>query len=128
MEHIYNKVKEIKPEAIVNCSACHPYFAHMVDHARVHDYDPGNRFCREDIGFRAKMYKIATPGSLIDTDNGGYTTMRDIMRSMLEQPETGIPDIYCISDFGQVHFGEEECAALSQLWKEYTDRIDAQYE
>jgi len=127
MEHIYRKVKSIKPQAIINCSACHPYFAHMVDHARLHDYDPSNRFCREDLMFRAKMYHIACPDSLIDTDNGGYSTHRDTMRCMLEQASYGIPDIYGVSPFHKVTFSEDDLAALSQVWQEYSRNIDAKY-
>ena len=100
----------------------------MVDQARLHDYDGNNRFCREDLMFRAKMYKIATPDSIIDTDNGGYNTKRDTMRCMLEQSEYGVPDIYGVSPFPNVTFTDEDFAALSQVWREYTDRIDAMYE
>lgn len=128
MEHIYTVAKKIKPHAIINASACHPYFAHLVDQARLHDYDGKNRFCREDLMFRAKMYKIATPDSIIDTDNGGYNTKRDTMRCMLEQSEYGVPDIYGVSPFPSMTFTDEDFAALSQVWKEYTDRIDAMYE
>lgn len=128
MEHIYNTVKKIKPEAIINASACHPYFAHMLDHARLHDYDGGNRFCREDLAMRAKMFRIAAPLALIDTDNGGYTSHRDTMRCMTEQMETGIPDIYGVSPFGKFSFTDEDLAAIAKIWREYTARIDAMYE
>ncbi len=128
MEHIYTEAKKIKPYAIINSSACHPYFAHLVDQARLHDYDGGNRFCREDLAFRAKLFRIACPQALIDTDNGGYTSHRDTMRCMLEQPETGVPDIYGISPLGKFAFSDEDLAALSQVWREYTDRIDSMYE
>lgn len=128
MEHIYTVAKKIKPHAIINASACHPYFAHMVDQARLHDYNGNNRFCREDLMFRAKMYSIATPDSIVDTDNGGYNTKRDTMRCMLEQSEYGVPDIYGVSPFPKMAFTDEDFAALSQVWKEYTDRIDAMYE
>ncbi len=127
MEHIYTTVKKIKPYAIVNCSPCHPYFAHICDHGRLHDYDAKNRFCGEDLEFRAKMYRIAMPGTLLDTDNAGYNTHRDTMRWMLKQPQTGIPDIYCVSPLPKFGFREEELAALSTVWKEYTDRIDRMY-
>lgn len=127
MEHIYTTVKKIKPYAIINCSPCHPYFAHICDQGRLHDYDPKNRFCGEDLEFRAKMYRIAMPGTLLDTDNAGYNTHRDTMRWMLKQPQTGIPDIYCITPLPKFGFRDEELAALSAVWKEYTDRVDRMY-
>ena len=127
MDFIRKTAKKYKPHAIINASACHPYFAHLVDQARLHDYDGNNRFCREDLMFRAKMYNIALPGALVDTDNGGYNTSRDTMRCMLEQDEYGVPDIYCISPIGRFAFSDDDLAALSQVWKEYTDRVDALY-
>ena len=128
IEHIYNEVKKWKPDAIVNSSSCHPYFGHLVDQARLHDYDGRDRYCREDLAMRAKMFSIAVPGALIDTDNGGYTAHRDTVRCMTEQPETGIPDIYGVSPVFGFAFTDEDLAAISQVWREYTERIDRMYE
>lgn len=128
MEHIYTTAKKIKPEAIINCSPCHPYFAHICDQGRLHDYDGSNRFCGEDLEFRAKMYRLAMPGTLLDTDNAGFNTHRDTMRWLLKQPQTGIPDLYCVSPLPSFKFSDEDLAALSTVWKEYTDRIDAMYD
>ncbi|MBQ2545653.1 MAG: hypothetical protein II557_05120 [Clostridia bacterium] len=128
MKHICDKAKSIKPEAIINCSPCHPYFAHLCDHARLHDYNPDNRNCREDLEMRAKMYRIAIPDTLIDTDNAGFNTRRDTMRWLLDQPETGVPDLYCISPLpGGFAFRDEDLAALAEVWREYTERIDREY-
>ena len=128
MKYIYEKTKSIKPEALINCSPCHPYFAHICDHARLHDYNPENRNCKEDLEMRAKMYRIAIPDTLIDTDNAGFNTRRDTMRWLLDQPETGVPDLYCISPIpGGFAFTDEDLAALSAVWKEYAARVDAEY-
>ncbi|MBR4204550.1 MAG: hypothetical protein IKQ92_03650 [Clostridia bacterium] len=128
MKHIYDTVKAIKPDAIVNCSPCHPYFAHLCDQARLHDYNPDNRDCREDLEMRAKMYRIAMPDTLIDTDNAGFNTRRDTMRWMLDQPSSGVPDIYCVSPIpGGFAFEREDLEALSAVWREYTELIDAAY-
>lgn len=127
MEHIYTTAKRIKPYAIINCSPCHPYFAHICDQGRLHDYDSRNRFCAEDLEFRAKMFRIAMPDTLLDTDNAGFNTRRDTMRWLMKQPQTGVPDLYCISPMPSFGFSEEDLTALSALWREYTDRIDGMY-
>ena len=126
--HIYETAKKIKPHAVINCSPCHPYFAHICDQGRLHDYDPRNRNCREDMEFRGKMFSIAMPNTLLDTDNAGFNTTRDTMRWMLHQDLTGIPDIYCVSPLPRFGMTEGDLAELAQMWKEYTDRIDAMYE
>ncbi len=126
MKHIYDKAKAIKPEAIINCSPCHPYFASVCDQGRLHDYSQDNRDCREDLTLRAKLFSIAMPGVLLDTDNAGFNTGRDTMRWLLAQPLVGIPDLYNISPHpdGGFAFAPDELAALAQAWREYTDRID----
>ncbi|MGN1345138.1 MAG: hypothetical protein ACI4V1_00010 [Eubacteriales bacterium] len=127
MEHIYTTAKKIKPYALINCSPCHPYFAHICDQGRLHDYDGSNRFCGEDLEFRAKMYRIAMPGTLLDTDNAGFNTRRDTMRWLLKQPQTGVPDLYCVTPLPSFGFDKDDLEALSTVWKEYTDRIDRMY-
>ena len=127
MAHIYETAKAIKPYALINCSPCHPYFADVCDQARLHDYDGKNRFCAEDMAFRAKLYRLALPDALLDTDNAGFQTRRDTMRWLLSQPEVGVPDLYCISPLPGFSFSETDKAALSRVWKEYTAQIDEMY-
>ncbi len=128
MKHIYDKAKSIKPEAIINCSPCHPYFASVCDQARLHDYSQDNRCCREDLAMRAKLFSIAMPGVLLDTDNAGFNTSRDTMRWLLDQPAVGIPDLYCISPLPNgFAFKKEELAALAEAWREYGEKIDRLY-
>jgi len=127
MEHIYTTAKRIKPEVIINCSPCHPYFAHLCDQARLHDYDGVNRNCAEDLEMRAKMYRIAMPNTLIDCDNAGFHTRRDTMRWMLRQPHTGVPDLYCLSPLPDFAFETQDLEAMAAVWQEYTARVDAMY-
>ena len=125
MKHIYDRAKEIKPDAVINCSPCHPYFAAVCDQARLHDYNPADRYCREDMMMRRKLFSIAMPGALIDTDNAGFNTRRDTMRWLLDQPAAGIPDLYCISALeGNFSMDKGDLEALAAVWKEYTDKID----
>ena len=127
MKHIYETIKAIKPEAIVNCSPCHPYFAHLCDQGRLHDYQYQQRDCAEDLEMRAKMFRAAMPGTLLDCDNAGFQTRRDTMRWMLKQPLTGVPDLYCLSPLPNFGFSEADLEELAAVWREYTARIDARY-
>ena len=78
---------------------------------------------------RGKMFSIAMPGVLLDTDNAGFNTSRDTMRWMLDQPAVGVPDLYCVSPLpgGGFAFEKEELDAIAQVWREYTARIDRMY-
>jgi hypothetical protein len=124
----YETAKAVKPDALVNCSPCHPYFAACCDMVRLHDYNPNNRNCREDLARRAKICAAAMPGVLIDTDGTGINTNRDSLRWLLAQTGVGVPSLYCISpmSFGAA-LTEDEVRAAAQLWREYTLRVDRSY-
>lgn len=125
--YIYMKSKEIKPDALINASPCHPYFAHICDQARLHDYNYNNRNNREDLVTRGKMFSAAMPGVLLDTDNAGYANYRDTMHWLLTQPLTGVPDIYSLIGTKTCPMDDSDFFALSQLWKEYTKKTDRLY-
>ena len=127
MVFIYDTAKRFKPDALINCSPCHPYFAHVCDQARLHDYQYEQRDCAEDLEMRAQIFRAAMPGTLLDCDNAGFQTRRDTMRWMLKQPFTGVPDLYCLSPLKDFAFSKDDLAELAAVWREYTARIDAQY-
>lgn len=127
MLYIYERAKLEKPHALVNCSPCHPYFSHICDQARLHDYEPKNRNCLEDLTMRARLFSTAMPGTLLDTDNAGFNTRRDTMRWMLMQPSVGVPDLYSLSPTPSCRLTRADFAAIAQVWKEYSARIDALY-
>ena len=124
MAYIYKKAKEIKPYALVNCSPCHPYFAHICDQARLHDYDPKNRENREDLEMRGRMFSLAMPGVLLDTDNSGFNTRRDTMRWQMDQAMIGVPDLYALMGNESCPLTDEDFLAISAMWKEYARKID----
>jgi len=124
IKQIHTYAKETKPEAIINASPCHPMFASLLDHARLHDYDADCRNGKEIFEYRAKLWSTANPCALIDTDSGGFNTHRDMMRVMLNQPQIGIPDLYCVSDLPNFAFTEEEWKTIAQVWREYGEKID----
>jgi len=127
MAYIYERAKAEKPYALVNCSPCHPYFGHICDQARLHDYEPKNRNNLEDLAMRARLFSTAMPGVLLDTDNAGFNTRRDTMRWMLMQPSIGVPDLYSLSATPSCPLTRADFAAIAQVWKEYSAKIDAQY-
>ena len=127
-EHIYRKAKEIKADALINCSPCHPYFAHICDHARLHDYDAKNRNNREDLTMRGKLFSIAMPGTLLDTDNAGFSNYRDTIHWQLSQQLVGVPDLYSLIGTESCPMDDADYAAIAQMWAEYSRKIDAMYE
>lgn len=128
MELIYTAAKEAKPDALINCSPCHPYFAHLCDQARLHDYSYGERANLEVLETRARLFAIANPGKLIDTDNAGFNTRRDTMRWLMNQPEVGVPDLYSLTAYRDGVLTGEDIAAIAELWREYSERIDRMYD
>lgn len=121
---VYKTVKEIKPEAIINCSPCHPLFAEFCDQARLHDYYPDLRRCYEEFKFRGDVYKAAIPGTLIDTDGAGFSSYRDTMRYMKLAPTIGIPDLYCITPMPSLRLSDDDWKTVSLVWKDYCQKID----
>ena len=73
---------------------------------------------------RAKLFAIAIPGALMDTDNSAFITRRDTMRWQLNQQTVGVPDLYalCSTTFD---FNSEDLHAIAQVWNEYSAKIDA---
>lgn len=127
-DYIYHRAKKIKPDCLVNASPCHPYFAHICDQARLHDYDCRNRNNREDLTMRARLFAIAMPGVLLDTDNAGFANYRDTMHWLLHQQLVGVPDLYSLMSTGHCELDEADFEAVAQLWDEYNAKIDAMYE
>ncbi len=125
---IYTLAKAEKPYALINASSAHPYFAHITDHGRVHDYEPKNRNNREDLTNRGRMFSIAMPGVILDTDNAGFNSTRDTMRWMLNQNAVGVPDLYSLTDSQGCKLSEDGFAAIAEVWRCYSARIDAKYE
>lgn len=127
VSYIYQCAKEAKPEAIINCSPCHPYFAHVCDQARLHDYDGHWRNNFECMQHRQKLYAMAIPNTLVDTDGSGFYSRRDTLRYIRRCTELGIPDLYEISDNVNLTFTEEERAEIRNSWENYSAKIDAMY-
>ena len=124
---IYEAAKAEKPDCLINNSACHPYFAHICDQARLHDYDGKNRDNKTDLVLRAKMYEAAMPGVLIDTDNAAFYSHRDTMHWLMEQDLVGVPDLYSTVTSDGSRLTEDDFFAISDMWAEYRTLTDGMY-
>ena len=49
---LYDSAKAAKPDALINCSNCHPYLAETTDQVRLHDYDSRQRSIKSVMKFR----------------------------------------------------------------------------
>lgn len=111
MELIYSEAKRVKPDALINTSCCHPFFAAYTDQARLHD----NYFALRDsvriMSERAELFDAMMPGISIDTDAGSCGSRRDFMRYARECVNIGVPDIYILNPI-------EDCALTSDDWDE----------
>ena len=111
--------KAAKPDALINCSCAHPYFDEIVDQARIHDYWGTMRNAPEVMGHRAKLCRAAMENVLIDTDAGGLGSRRDFRRWIRAQPALGIPDLYYLTEQGDVPFDAEDVALIRETWAAY---------
>lgn len=111
--------KSVKPNALINCSPCHPIFAGIPDQCRLHDYDDAMRGYEEEMAFRRDLFEAAFPGVLIDTDSPCYGSKRSSMRAALFQSRIGIPDLYRISPDADFSYTAQDLAVLRTAWDEY---------
>ena len=128
MKLIRDEAKKVKPQAIINCSSCHPYFADICDQVRLHDLSPRCRDNYEEMKMRARIFTAANPDSLVDTDNSGFSSPRDSMRYQLNQHMIGVPDLYMFTGNPAMTLTDQDLDAISAQWKEYSAMIDTMYE
>lgn len=120
---IRSSAKKVKSDALINCSGCHPYMADVTDEVRLHDYDDRLRSIRTYMSFRAKLYSIMLPDSLVDTDFPSFAGHRDTMEYIRLAPRLGVPDIYRISDTEQCVFTNEDRTEIKEIWDEYIKNL-----
>lgn len=125
---IHDTVKSIKPDALINASPCHPYFAGVFDQVRLHDYYGMMRNQNEVMAARQRLYRIAYPELSIDTDGAAFCGHRDTMRYFRFAPELGVPDLYQITDTNGFAMMPEDWEEIRGIWETYARRIDSQYE
>ncbi len=123
---IYETAKAIKPDALINASPCHPYFAEVCDEARLHDCCWDLRNETEQMTLRAKLFDAVMPGVLIDTDCADYDDREDAMRYFRNASKIGIPDIYRFFNDQYFQLSENDWKEIAQLFNAYRDRIDGE--
>ena len=118
----YYGAKEAKPDALINASYGHPYFAEVCDQARLHDYIEDMRNAVEMMEFRKTLFDCAMPGISIDTDAGGTGSRRDFLRYITNQPKLGAPDLYYLTRLTKEPFGQDVIDRIRSVWNEYKAR------
>ena len=113
-EAIYQFAKDAKPDALINVSALHPYFAGNCDQFRIHDYDAYVRSPLSTMHFRSQMAQAVMPGVIVDADGFHGRTKYENLRILLEQPEIGVPDLY----FFPADFTEEDWDEVRRCWEQ----------
>ncbi|MEG0767656.1 MAG: hypothetical protein RR482_08060, partial [Clostridia bacterium] len=111
--------KQVKPDALINCSCAHPYFDEVADQCRMHDYWGSMRNAPEVYAHRAKLVSSAMPNVLLDMDAGGTGSHRDFCRWMKVQGTMGIPDLYHLTASGDVPFDAADIRLIRACWQEY---------
>lgn len=124
---IYNTAKEVKPDALINGSPCHPYFDEVCDMARVHDYGWEFRNETESMRERASLFEAVMDGVLIDTDSVNFANRNDAMRYYRNQPKIGVPDIYQFSNSDMIQFTEEDWDEIRAIFNGYAAEMDEKY-
>lgn len=125
---IYTRAKEVKPDALINCSPCHPYFSENCDQLRLHDYDGSvRRNVMEVMGDRRWLFTTACRGQSVDTDNVGFFDRRDTMKYLRRCRELGIPDLYQLSDPRTFAMTDADWEEVRQLWEDYSREMDEKY-
>ena len=122
----YESAKAVKSDCLVNASCAHPYFAEVVDQARLHDYYWGLRSAWTVMQFRQRLFRAAMPGVLIDTD-GVASTHTETMAYARRCVELGVPDLYFLTGGGDVQLTEADLAEIAAIWHAYAATIDRQF-
>ncbi|MEG0693218.1 MAG: hypothetical protein RR444_09090 [Oscillospiraceae bacterium] len=120
---LYRSAKAVKPDALINCSGCHPYFAEVTDQARLHDYHSTMRSVKSCMLFRKQMYSAALPDTLIDTDFPAFCGHKDSMKYIRYAPTLGVPDLYRLSNSEDCVFTDEDWDEVRKIWQEYRNTV-----
>jgi hypothetical protein len=117
---IHDAAKEAKPDALVNASCGHPYFADVVDQARLHDYFHSMRSARSHMGYRARLFNTALPNVSIDTD-GVSSTRREMLDYARFAPTVGAPDLYSLWGGSDFVLTDDDWREIRAIWESYAD-------
>ncbi len=110
---IYDAVKEVKPDALVNTSVAHPYFDDCFDQIRLHDYDSIQRETVTQMTRRANIVRAVYPDCLIDTDGGNARSgsSATLLRHNRAAVKIGSPALYTLTPLT-----DEELREIQSEW------------
>ncbi len=120
----YHAAKQVKPDALINNSCAHPYFAEVCDQARLHDYRDSLRCIMSIMKYRKDLYAAALPYALIDTDSSNRENYREAKLYQLHSAELGVPDLYMVSDTEDVTLTLEDWKEIKNYWEAYAEKIE----
>lgn len=124
MKLFYDAAKAAKPDALINNSCAHPYFAEVTDQVRIHDYRDSMRSMMPVMEYRCEMFRAAMPNALVDTDSSNRSNYREAKEYYLRAVELGVPDIYMIGDSREFKFTDEDWADIRKVWEDYSAQKD----
>lgn len=117
-EAVYRFAKEVKPDALINTSAIHPYFADICDQIRLHDFASNTRLTVSMMKYRTALTKAIMPDALIDTDHAHFNNHQEGLHKILADAECGIPVLYSLTPYS-----DEELATVAKYWDAYRKTI-----
>ena len=127
VELFYQAAKAAKPDALINNSCAHPYFADITDQVRLHDYRDSMRSMMPVMEYRRDMFHAAMPDALIDTDSSNRSNYREAKEYCMRAAELGVPDLYLIGDAREFRFTEADWDDVRAVWEDYSAKADEQY-
>lgn len=119
---IHDCAKAAKADALINCSACHPYLAEVVDQSRLHDLSSDVRNSAACMKWRSELFHAAMPDITIDTDEGGRGSREDVLDYMRKAPTIGVPVLYWLTPSKDAPVTAEDWAERRAIWNEYAAR------
>lgn len=123
----HDAAKAAKPDALINNSCAHPYFAEVTDQVRLHDYRDSMRSMMPVMEYRRDMFSAAMPDALIDTDSSNRSNYREAKEYYLRAVELGVPDIYMVGNAREFSFTDADWDEIRCVWNEYSERIDREF-
>ena len=109
---IYDEVKKVKLDAMINTSFAHPYFADLYDVIRLHDYSSAQRSTMSMMRFRAKTVRTVFPYALIANSFTGCS--QEVISHNLCACEVGIPSLYSLSNLS-----DSDLKKIRNAWDNY---------
>ena len=119
LDLLYRAAKAAKPDALVIAHTPHPYLADVVDMLRLNDVNTGSDVVVQ-MRHRARVARLACPGSLIDTDNWPMVDRAAWRAYLPVQPQLGVPALYfdeSVDATGEP-LEEADYALLRAIWAE----------